>query len=252
MNPEAAETTSFTEPPPIESWGWRKFLLIIALAFAAHLAFVFLFGAKKPAPQRVVKNVPVFQLADRASELVRLTDPTLFALPHAEDFPDGIMAATPTVAVAEFRWTETPPFLGLSPASLGGAFNAFMQTNRLESSALKFKPEPQCAAPAINLEPALPQNSSWSLAGGLVGRRVLNAISPPSPVVNDVIAPSRVQLLVSPDGNVVSTVLLESSGQDTADQSALKLASSLRFAPAKQLAFGEILFNWHTVPVSAP
>ena len=252
MNPETAETTSFTEPPPIESWGWRKFLLIILMAFTAHLAFVFLLGAKKPAPQRVVKNVPAFHLTDSASELMRLTDPTLFALPHAEDFPDGIMAATPTVTATEFRWTETPPFLGLNPANLGGAFNAFMQTNRLETSALKFKPEPQLSAPAINLEPALPQNSSWSLAGGLVGRRVLNNISPTSPAVNDVIAPNRVQLLVAADGNVVSTVLLETSGLDTADQQALTLARTLRFAPANKVVFGEILFTWHTVPVNAP
>ncbi len=252
MNPEAAETTSFTEPPPVESWGWRKFLLVIVIAFAAHLAFVFLLGAKKATPTRAVKNVPVFHLADNSSELVRLTDPTLFALPHAEDFPGNVMMATPAVAAPEFRWTETPPFLGLSPASLGGAFNAFMQTNRVEMSPLKFKPEPQFAAPAINLEPALPQNSSWSLAGGLAGRRVLNNLSVPSPAVNDVIAPSRVQLLVAPDGNVVSTVLLETSGLDAADQSALTLARSLRFVSADKLVFGEILFTWHTVPVNAP
>ena len=252
MNPEAAETTSFTEPPPVESWGGRKFLLIILMAFAAHLAFVFLLGAKKPARQRVVKNVPVFRLADRANELVRLTDPTLFALPHAEDFPNGIMAATPTVTVTEFRWTETPPFLGLNPASLGGSFNAFMQTNQLKSSALKFKPEPQFVAPAINLEPALPQNSSWSLAGGLAGRRVLNTLSVASPAVNDVLAPSRVQLLVAPDGNVVSAVLLETSGLDAADQTALALARTLRLAPAAPLAFGEIIFTWQTVPTNAP
>lgn len=252
MNPDTAAPPTFAEPPPAASWGWRKFLLIILIAFAAHLAFIFLFGAKKPAPQRAVKNVPVFQLADNASELVRLTDPTLFALPHAEDFPAGVTGETPAWAATEFRWTEPPPFLGLNPANLGGAFSAFMQTNRMEKSALKFKPEPQLASPAINLEPALPQNSSWSLAGGLAGRRVLNTISPTSPAVNDVIAPSRVQLLVSPDGNVVSAVLLESSGLDAADEQALGLARALRFAPAKQIAFGEIIFTWHTVPVPTP
>jgi len=247
MNAGTVET-----PPPADSWGWKKFLLVILLASVAHLAFVFLLGAKKPAPRRAVKNVPVFQLADNASELVRLTDPTLFARPHAEDFPAGVTASAPAVPVQEFGWTEPPPFLGLNPAKLGGDFNAFMQTNRLATSALKLKPEPQFAAPAIDLEPALPQNSSWSLAGGLAGRRVLNTLSVPAPAVNDILAPSRVQLLVAPDGNVISTVLLESSGLDAADQSALALARTLRFAPAKPLVFGEITFTWHTVPVSAP
>jgi TonB family protein len=251
MNPETAEPPPFAEPPA-ESWGWKKFFLIVLLAFAAHLAFVFLLGAKKTAPPRAVKNVPIFHLADNASELVRLTDPTLFALPHAEDFSAEVMAVTPAGITAEFRWTEAPPFLGLNPASLGGDFSAFMQTNRVAASALKLKPEPQLAVPASNIEPILPQNSAWSLAGGLAARRVLNNISVPPQAVNDVLAPSRVQLLVAPDGNVVSAVLLESSGLDATDQSALTLARTLRFAPANQVAFGEILFTWHTVPVTAP
>jgi hypothetical protein len=35
-----------------------------------------------------------------------------------------------------------------------------------------------------------------------------------------------------------------------ADQLALQLARQLRFAPAPQLMFGRIIFNWHTVPVT--
>ena len=70
--------------------------------------------------------------------------------------------------------------------------------------------------------------------------------------MNDVIAPSRVQLLVDKNGDVVSVVLLETSGYDPADQTALALARSLRFVPAEKLMFGEIIFNWQTVPTSAP
>jgi hypothetical protein len=258
MNAAPAEPPVFAPPPPAASWGWKKFLLVFLLAVAAHLAFVFLFGAKKTPPRRTVKNVPVFHLADNASELVRLTDPTLFARPHAEDFPAGLMSVTPALAATEFHWTEAPPFLTNDVQSLGAAFRAFMQTNQLETPPLRFKPEPQLAAPAINLDPGLPQNSSWSLAGALAGRRVLNDVSAPSQSVNDVIAPSRVQLLVSPDGDVVSAVLVDDGEYAAtdhyapADQTALALTRTLRFAPADQLAFGEIIFNWHTVPTNAP
>ncbi len=258
MNPGTAEPSPFVAPPPAEGWGWKKVLFVFLLAVAAHLAFVFLFGAKKTPPRRTVKNVPVFHLADNASELVRLTDPTLFARPHAEDFPAGLMSGMPALAATEFHWTEAPPFLTNDAKGLGAAFSAFMQTNRLETPPLRFKPEPQLAAPAINLDPGWPQNSSWSLAGALAGRRVLNEVSVPSQSVNGVIAPSRVQLLVSPDGDVVSAVLVDDGEYAAtdhyapADQTALALARALRFAPASKLVFGEIIFTWHTVPVNAP
>jgi hypothetical protein len=74
---------------------------------------------------------------------------------------------------------------------------------------------------------------------------------------NDVPAPSRVQLLVDKDGFVASAVLVESGDYAAdhcppADQTALELARTLRFMPAEKLMFGEIIFNWRTVPANAP
>jgi TonB family protein len=251
MNPEAAEPQLIASSPPAEGWGEKKILLVVALAFAVHFGFIYLLGEKKQISQRTVKNIPVFQLAAH-DELVRLTDPTLFVLPHAEDFTPVFWSRPPAVESLEFRWTEPPSYLALTAANLGAVFDAFMHTYQLEKLALNFKPEPQLSSPEINVESALPQNSSWQLAGELAGRRILNSLTPSSQAVNDVIAPSRAQLLVAPDGNVLSVVLLESSGLDAADQQALTLARSLQFAPAKKLMFGEIIFNWHTVPAGAP
>jgi len=61
-----------------------------------------------------------------------------------------------------------------------------------------------------------------------------------------------VQLLVAADGQVLSAVLLATSGDDAADQTALMLARTLRFRPAAQAMFGEIIFNWHAVPAATP
>ena len=69
--------------------------------------------------------------------------------------------------------------------------------------------------------------------------------------VNDVIAPSKVQVLVDEAGNGASVVVLESSGLPEADQRALRLARNLRFAPAPALTFGEITFRWHTLPAAS-
>jgi hypothetical protein len=74
----------------------------------------------------------------------------------------------------------------------------------------------------------------------------------------DVIAPSCVQVLVNAAGEVVSTTLLPldnrseaASRYDAADQRALDLARTARFAPAPRLTIGRLIFNWHTVPPPA-
>jgi len=70
----------------------------------------------------------------------------------------------------------------------------------------------------------------------------------------DVLLSSKVQVLVNPAGNVVSTVLLSSSGYATAephavtpDQRALELARAMRFAPARDFTVGQLIFDWRTV-----
>lgn len=250
MNAKSAEIQTRTAAPTAVGWSWGKILLFILLAFAAHFAFAYLLGAKKTVPVRAVSHVPVFHLAENASELVRLTDPTMFALPHLDDFIPAAWARTPTARQPWFHWLEPSAFLALNAGELGMTFAAFMQTNQFSSLPLDFKPEPQLEFPNLDMEPVRPTNSTWQLAGEIVGRQSLNSLSPPPLAVNDVLEPSRVQLLVDADGNVASTVLLDGSGNNDADQLALKLARTLRFAPAEKLMFGEIIFAWRTVPAA--
>ena len=252
MNAGSAETQPLAGLPSAAGWNWKKTFLVILFAFVAHLALVSLLGAKKNAVPRPVKNVPVFHLADNASEFVRLTDPTLFARSPAEDFSAAAGASQPVGEPPSFHWTETPPFLAPAVSTLGAAFNAFMQTNRFVTTVLNFKPPPLPGPLLTTSEPLLPQISTWQLGGEIAGRRLLNPLTAPTPMVNDVLEPSRVQLLVDTDGNIVSAVLLDASGDNNTDQTALTLARTLRFAPAARLMFGEIIFYWHTVPTNAP
>jgi hypothetical protein len=257
MNAGSAKAHLFPEPPPATSWGWKKLLLVIVLAFATQVAFVFLLGTKTTVPPRPVRNVPVFQLAHHADEFVRLTDPTLFALPDPDDLAAAGSPVSPDLLNPAFHYTEPPAFLAApAAATLGAAFNAFMQTNRGPAFTPSFKPEPQRLAPEAGIVTALPQSSAWHVVGDLAGRPIVNPITVPSLAVNDIIAPSRVQVLVEQDGHVASAVLLDSSEYDDtdhytpADQQALDLARTLRFAPADRLMFGRIIFDWHTVPVA--
>jgi TonB family protein len=238
---------------PDTGWTRRKIIYLVALAVVAHVALIFVFGTRKQVVPRAVGPVPHWQFADRADELIALTDPTLFILPHANDFITPFWQRTPATPRPSFDWPAAAQFLPLAEAPamnlLGAAFRDFMQTNRFAKTSPDFLPEPKVTdlvlAPADARLPA-----TLRVAGELAGRLLPNQTELPPIAINDLLAPSRVQVLVNPAGNVTSAVLLDSSTSNAADQRALALALRLRFAPAAAVAFGEISFHWRTVPVT--
>jgi hypothetical protein len=243
------------EPKRDEGWSRRRWLTLIALVFAAHVGLIFIFGAKKQIVPRAVENVPQLQLADNDNELIALDDPTLFALPNAKDFAAAVWLKPPAIAPPDFRWTEPPRWLALADGKLGATFVQFMQTNRFAALPFDFKPPLQLSQPVSPVEPALAQTSTLQITGDLEQRRLLNRLDLPSWPYANVIAPSKVQVLVNAAGDVVSPVLLPPDHGFTAadyyaaaDQRALELARTARFAPATRATFGQLIFNWHTVP----
>jgi TonB family protein len=235
-----------------EGWSRNKLLFFIGFALAVHVALISIFETKKQIVPRAVIGVPHLQLADNASELIALGDPTLFARPNAHDFVTAFWQRPPLVKLPVFNYAEDPRYLSPAPEELGAVFREFMQTNRTPEAPVNFKPKPRLSEPVLAFDNALPPATTLQMAGELAGRRLLSQIELPSVAVNDVIPPSKVQALVDPAGNVASAILLESSTFDAADQRALQLARNLRFAPAPRLMFGEIIFSWHTVPTNAP
>jgi hypothetical protein len=236
-----------------EGWSRQRWLISIAIVFAVQVAIIFALGEKKFPPPRAVANVPQLTLADSSSELIALDDPTLFALPHANDFASASWDEITNVTQPSFRWTEPPGELQ-SPAdeNLGAIFTRFMQTNQFAAPLLDFKPEPKLSEPVLPLLPAFAENSALRIAGELAQRKWLNPVNLTNWPYADVIAPSRVQVLVDVDGAVVSAVLLppDNPGEthyDFADQCALEFARAARFAPALRLTVGQLIFNWRTV-----
>lgn len=240
------------EKSRVLGWSRQRWIFFISLAFVAHIALIFIFGAKHVRPQRVATRVPQLQFAGNENALVALTDPTLFALPHLADFAAVNWLRPNVIIQPAFRWTEPPPFLMIAGDSLGATFNAFMQTNRFPATELNLKPEPQATMLFTRFELPLPQKSTLHRSGRIAQRQMLNQIEAPTLRYNDVLKPSRVQVLVDENGNVVSDVLLESSEFNKADQIALELARRARFVPEPGLMFGIMTFNWHTVPTNAP
>ncbi len=250
-------------------WPRSRWLMLVILIFAAHVGLIFLFVGRKAVAPRAVTNVPILQLADDTSEWLALNDPSLFALPRPEDFAGPAWLESPRVEFHRLEWTEPPRWLQLPANELGKTFDEFMQTNQFIAFELELQPQPQPSAPENSPVETLAENSTLQIKGDLVQRRLLDTMSLPSWPYADVIAPSVVRAIVDAAGNVVSVILLPSDNSleaghyDAADQRALELARTARFMPlspasaivmanpAARLTFGQLIFNWHTVPLLA-
>jgi hypothetical protein len=245
-----------TKPRTGGSWPLSRWLLLILLAFTAHIALIFIFGARKPITPMTVKNAPKLELAVGSSEWLKLNDPTLFALPNIEGFAGPAFIEPPHVQFRQLEWTEKPRYLPLPVGALGAVFKQFMETNRFATLKFDLRPSPRFTVPLVPLEPRFAETSTLRVEGDIARRPLLTPLKLPSWPYADVIAPSRVQVLVNGAGEVVSAVLLPSnySGEvhdADADQHALALARAARFAPASGLTLGKLIFNWCTIPPPA-
>jgi hypothetical protein len=250
------------------AWSRQHWLALVALVLALHVGLIFAFGRRHPPTPRAVTNVPALGLAG-SGEWLALNDPTLFALPHREDFV-GPALEPQRLEFHQRDWSERPRWLPLPADALGVVFSQFMQTNRFANARLELKSPPRWSVPP-GIQPAPAQNSTLQIQGGLARRPLFNPPKLPSWPDTDLIAPSMVQVLVDAAGNIVSAVLLPSdnlAGADVihdpaADQYALAFARVAHFAPlpdvnvnvtanpASHLTFGRLIFNWHTVPPAA-
>jgi hypothetical protein len=242
------------EPQGTGGWPLSRWLMLIALVFVAHVALIFAFGERKPAAPRAVTNVPELKLTTNSDEWLALNDPTLFAQPNLAGFAGPAWLEPPHVEFHRQEWTEQPRPLSLPVTELGGTFNQFMQTNHFAASQFELKPPAKFIAPVALVEPDLAKTSTVRVEGGLTQRRLLTPMNLPSWPYADVIAPSKVQVLVNEAGNVVSAVLLPSdnslealSHYNAADQRALELARAARFTPSPGLTIGRFIFDWHTI-----
>lgn len=257
-------------------WTWRRWCLLIALTFLMQVGLIFVLGDKvRPHVQRAIPAPKVSVIGNPSSELIALTDPTLFALPHQVGFSGpGWMKIPPvtnslavlrhaggTVPSSPFEWTEESPLpigrLGTSPLGLHPA-------NQPELLMPFVAFEPESTPSDSSFAPAFRQKSEFRLAAGLQQRRLKNTFKLPSWPNSDFLTNTIVKLFINADGVPISVpVLLSPSGLKAADDYALAQAATARFEPiinegpgrsAKPLAnstWGTIIFEWRTLPTSA-
>jgi hypothetical protein len=104
----------------------------------------------------------------------------------------------------------------------------------------------------------LQTGSVLRVEGALAGRPLLTPLTLPSWDHADVLQPTTLQIVVDRSGASFPPILLTPSGLQAADQRALEVARTARFAPAPagpnqpSLAWGRLVFLWHaTLPPAA-
>lgn len=240
-------------------WSRPHWLGVVVLIFAAQLAFIFLFGARKPAGLRAAFPTPpttlLGELGENTLPLAELNDPTIFALPHTRGFSGQAWAKTPHREFYSTDWDEPYRWLPLQTGRLGDMFQKLLADNAVPHIKVAEKTEPRII-PLENYAPfTLPAQSSLRLEGSLASRALRVPLELPLWPGNDVLAASEVRVIVDADGRVVSATLQagflpNKPDQSKADQEALELARSAQFVPirpASGLMFGRMVFQWRTI-----
>ncbi|HWI55921.1 MAG TPA: energy transducer TonB [Bacillota bacterium] len=255
---------------PVEprSWPRRRLWAIVALVFALQVGLICWLGDRQPVRPRPAAFAPALQLlSEPATNLLALTDPTLFALPHRQGFSGLAWMQAPPQPFHPFTWTEEPRWLPLSVEQLGAAFNRFIETNQFNSLEACALPEPELTLPMASAPEGFPDRSTLRVEGGLADRPLTTPLQLRSWAHSDLLTNSVVQAVVDAAGRPISVTLLVKSGSEQADQHALEQVRTARFAPANvggpqttapplaQLDWGQLVFEWHTLalaPTNAP
>jgi hypothetical protein len=236
--------------------------IAVALVFLVQLGLMFWVGDAPAPTQTHTAPVPNLQLVGtNSAPALALLDPTLFALPHREGFAQAWLTLT-NQPYRPFTWNDEPAALELPVQSLGSAFAHFVATNFPFSAPQWLLPEPEPQEPEPARPEMWPTHSTWLLAGGLENRELLTPLDLRSWTSSDLLTNSIIRVLVDAQGRPVSAALLApGSGSREADAFALAQARTARFNPVAAsahlagnplsgLTWGNLIFQWHTVPAT--
>jgi hypothetical protein len=233
--------------------------IAVGLVFGFQILILFWLGNPPPIRHLHPTAIPKFSLVtNRWNELLALQDPTLFVLPHRNNFSGAAWLKIPQQDFQPTNLSEPAFPLPLSREQLGAAFATFMQTNSAPSIQVGLA----AGLGLIDLRgpvwpplPTLVTASRVRVEGDLANRRLLEPLQLPAQSSADVLKNTEVQLFVDSLGNVFSPVIIAKSGDDAVDDLALtNFAKNARFEPLKGIAptqtmtFGKLIFEWQTMP----
>lgn len=253
----APPVAASVQPGAPQPWPLQRLLTCTGLVFLTQVALIFALGERGATRPRPPAKAPVLRVVPQSGELLALTDPTLFALPHPEGFAGRAWLRPPSVQVQSRRPVEPPRWLSLAPEALGGGFPELARANRPSPLEVAVNPLPETPLPAQREPmPTPPSRSTLALRDGLEARRLLNPPELPAWPAADLLTNSVVRVLVNGDGLVRSVTLLGRSGSSEADRFAIEVARAARFEPlapapdAPPVQLGAMVFFWSTLPLT--
>src|SRR5512144_1122612 len=84
-------------------WPGGRWWIVVLLVLAAHVGLILWLGDRGSVQPRATEPSPTLRLADApGDELLALTDPTLFALPHRHGFSGAAWIAVPPPELPQF------------------------------------------------------------------------------------------------------------------------------------------------------
>jgi hypothetical protein len=259
MTSAVSEKDNGTELPKRGAFRLKLWLAIV-LVFAAQVGLTFWLGNPPPVKHFQPTAVPVVYIADdRYRDLLAISDPTLFILPHQDNFSGEAWLKMAPRTFTPTNWTEPARPLELPREQLGATFVAFMQTNRPP----RFHPRIESVWDTV--EAATPPLSPISVPsrmfveGDLGKLKLLTQLHLPPQTNSDLLTNTVIRMVVDAQGYPYSTVIWASSGSGDADRAALTNyakrvrfsppeAEALRAVPADKLISGKLVFEWQTVP----
>jgi hypothetical protein len=259
MNPVAAD--------PFR-WSGRRWFYSVAAVFALQGGLLLYLGQRElPVPVRPTFRTAVYSVSDSwfSEQLDRnptINDPTLFALPGENGFSGPAWMQPAPLEYVPDRWTEPIRWLALGEQELGRDFLRAVSTNVLVPPSVA----EQVVPPLVRYEPHFPsdpivQQSRLSYEGELAARSLPLPIPLRSWPRTELLSNSIIRTAIDSDGRSLFPALIAECGLPEADRLALKLAAQIRFRPLPHdardstkvgpLAWGKLIFEWHTAPVSA-
>ncbi|MBI5800873.1 MAG: hypothetical protein HZA92_09155 [Verrucomicrobia bacterium] len=252
--------------PETSSWSRRRWVAVVFSIFVLHLGALSLVSSRREKVQHLADSrASVHWLTDPASarkivDSLLLTDPTQFAMVHPRGFSGTAWLRTSLPEYRPAEWADEGRSLAQPANLLGGAFRQAAPAG--EQPVFDPARKPIIAPPALVVsQPALRLRSQMLVEGAV---RLRPLAQPPllkSWPHADVLADSRVQVLVTAEGLVFSPRLIGIANakdpvQQAADRHAVDLARQLRFEPAaknsRASAEGVLIFQWHTTEPAAP
>ncbi len=233
--------------------------IAVAVVFAAQVGVAFWLGNPPPGKSsRPAAAMIIHVSGDASRELLALQDPTLFLLPHRDNFSGAAWINIPKQQFEPATWTEAAMPLPLAPEQLGATFRTFMGTNPPPS----FQAEMLANSMYITLRPPGPfPPSRIRMEGDLAKLRLLTPVHLPPQTNADVLPNTEVQMVVDARGRVLSPVVVASCLNPDTDKTAMDFAKNARFEPIKaaaigtvipdKITFGTMVFEWQTVPPAA-